>query len=368
MKRIGMDIREFTGKMTGIGNFLYTFLKTMGKKESSRYGFEFILFGNQHTIIPEDINYHFVMVREILPFYTDQISLLCAIEKYNLDLFFSPYPKIPVFSKVKKISSIFDLTYLILGQYKNKIKNKIYSYLLLNLYIRNSDKIITLSKNSKKDIINNFQVSSEKISVVSLCIGENYFQADNEGINSIKKKYNLTKKYILYIGNSNPHKNLNRLIECYNILPDNIREEYHLVLGGIGGYKPDNIKNIDKKYSPVLLRYIPNDDLPKLYSGAELFVFPSLYEGFGLPPLEAMACGCPVVSSNTSSMPEVLGDACAYFNPYDVKEMRYKIEEVLANQNLKNELKQRGLDRAKLFKPESTTEQLLNIFGEIINK
>lgn len=357
MEKIGIDVREFTMKPTGISGFLYNFLKTAQKMNLAKSNLEFILFGSQDTVIPKDLNYKFVNMREILTSYFDQIQLLKAIKEYKINVFFSPYPKIPIFAKTKKISSIFDLTYIIIESYKNKIKNKIYAKFLLDLYAKNADKIIALSENTKEDIADKLKVNKEKVVVVYPCVGENFRPAGEQKIDQIKEKYDICGKYILYVGNSRPHKNINRLIEAYDLVPENIKKEYSLVLAGVNKDELQ-IRNCGLR----ILSFVPDEDLPALYSGAELFLFPSLYEGFGLPPLEAMACGCSVISSNTSSMPEILGEACLYFNPDNSQEISLKMIELIQNHILKKEYIKKGLERVKMFSAEKTAEKLIEIF------
>jgi glycosyltransferase involved in cell wall biosynthesis len=159
------------------------------------------------------------------------------------------------------------------------------------------------------------------------------------------------------------------LIAAYNLLPENIRGEYSLVLGGRRpkGFRRDiEQSGLSDSQSIIYCGFIADEDLPALYSGAELFVFPSLYEGFGLPPLEAMACGCPVASSNTSSMPEVLGDAALFFNPNLTEEMSMAIRQMLEDEHLRNSFCQKGLGRARLFTSEKMAERMLAIFDSVI--
>ena len=186
----------------------------------------------------------------------------------------------------------------------------------------------------------------------------------------VKKKYGIDNKYILYVGNLKPHKNVKRLVDAYNLLPETIKQEYNLVLAGGQSKrltKGNNQLGLRDLQSTIFVGHILDEDLPTLYSSAELFAFPSLYEGFGLPPLEAMACGCPVVSSNTSSMPEVLGDAALFFNPYHVEEMSLALGQMLKDENLRKMYRQKGLDRAKFFSIEKMTTRMLDVF-EMVNE
>ncbi|MFN3966994.1 MAG: glycosyltransferase family 4 protein, partial [Endomicrobiia bacterium] len=288
-----------------------------------------------------------------------------AIEENKLDLFFSPYYKVPVFSDVSLINSLFDVIYLMVEPYKSKIKNKIYIKNFIKIALKKVKKTLTCSYSTKKDLIENLSLPEEKIEVVYLSVGEEFKPQDTQKILQVKNKYNIDRKYILYVGNFNPHKNVRNLIEAYKILPEKLKQEYILVLVGDNKSMVSQFIMSDKSDNYMVIENVLDDDLPAFYSGAEIFVFPSLYEGFGLPPLESMACGCPVVSSNTSSMPEVLRDACLYFNPYDVEDIKEKMKTVLENNSLRNELIQKGLERAKVYSSEKMVENILDIFKSI---
>ena len=228
---------------------------------------------------------------------------------------------------------------------------------------------MTISENSRDDIVRIFKVPAEKIRVVHLGVEEK-FRSPEMSTEQIRRKYALPQKFILYVGNLKPHKNVQCLIEAYEALPAQMKEEYRLVLGAPRSdkYFPDIEKIVrEKKLAHQILftGFIEEKDLPSLYHMSSLFVFPSLYEGFGLPPLEAMACGCPVVSSNTSSMPEVLGDAALFFNPYDIEEMSLAIRKMLEDEDLRKKYRQKGLARVKLFTPEKMTNKILDVLKRV---
>lgn len=354
--KIGIDIRELEkGKLTGIGRFLIEFLK----RAKNNKEFEFMLFGNQNTDFSNVVldGYKKTVVNEEFTFFWDQFKLKNVLTENNIDFFFSPYYKISLFSKVPSIMSLFDLTYLTTEPYKNQLKNKFYIKNFIKLTGKRARKVLTISHSSKNDLIQLLNLPKEKIEVVHLSVSENFYPRNFKEIEAVKKKYNIGKKYLLYTGNSNPHKNLNRLFNAYHLLPKNIKNEYSLVLAGVGNFAANLLPS-----AFYLLPFASDDDLPALYSGASLFVFPSLHEGFGLPPLEAMACGCPVISSNTSSMPEVLGDACLYFNPYNIKEISLKMAELLRNNELIKEYINKGIERVKMFSAEKMTQKLIEIF------
>jgi len=369
--KVGIDCRELRPYITGIGRILLEFLREARRKTKH---FDFILFGNQFTDFSSfpDVfeDYRKVILREKLTLWWDQIQLKNAIKKNNIDVFFSPYYKIPLLTKTKTILSIFDVTYLLVEPYRSSFGNKFYIKNFIQLASRKAKRIITSSHSTKSDLLENLHLPEEKIEVVYLGVNPK-FQAivEKNERDAVKKKYEIPKKYLLYVGNFLPHKNLKNLVAAYNLLPENIKDEYSLVLGG-GGPKISSRggeqSGLSDLQSIITSGNILDEDLPALYSGAELFVFPSLYEGFGLPPLEAMACGCPVISSNTSSMPEVLGDAALFFNPNHIGEMSLAIRKILEDEHLRNSFRQKGHERAKLFTSEKMAERMLAIFESVI--
>jgi len=367
--RIGIDGRELVkGKITGIGRFLLNFLcSDLSIKED----WQFVIFLNQDSKFDkEEPHFKKIVIPEKITFWWDQIKLRRWLAKENIDLFFSPYYKVPLLTRSKTVITLFDITYLMISPYKDKLSNRLYIRNFLKHSIRKADKIITSSDFSMTEISSKLNVPEEKVSIVPLCVGDSFKPVSDETVlKQTKEKYGIKNKYILYIGNFSPHKNLKGLIEAYNLLPEGIKKEYHLLLGG---GEPKELElaykhsDISKLLSITILGHTSDEDLPALYSGAELFIFPSLYEGFGLPPLEAMACGCAVASSNTSSMPEVLGDASLFFNPCDVHEISGAIEQMLEDENLRNEFRQKGLARAEHFSSKKMVTKLLDVFESVI--
>jgi glycosyltransferase involved in cell wall biosynthesis len=186
-------------------------------------------------------------------------------------------------------------------------------------------------------------------------------------IEGIKRKYGISKKYILFVGTIEPRKNLLRLLSAFEKLKNKFKEYQLVIVGQIGWMTEkffEKLKNLPEnvKRDIILTGYIPREDMVFLYNGCELFIYPSLYEGFGIPVLEAMSCGVPVITSNVSSLPEVGGDACVYVNPYDEEDILYKMEKVLSSEELKNEMSKKGLERAKLFSWEKTAEKTLKVY------
>lgn len=231
--------------------------------------------------------------------------------------------------------------------------------------------IITVSENSKKDILEYFPVPESRIAVTYEGINEKFFhKPDDAFIERSKQKHRIAKNYILFVGTLEPRKNIPALIRAYDAAKT-LHADFQLVLaGGLGWVYDEIFDAIDKssvKENILLTYYLEWEELHALYHGASLFVFPSFYEGFGLPPLEAMACGVPVITSNASSLPEVVGDAAFLVSPEKEDDIAGAMEKVLGDRQLAAQMAQKGLERAKMFSWEKTAGQTLKIYEKVFH-
>lgn len=358
---IGIDGREFVrGKITGISRFLLNFLEyaTVYKPH-----WQFYVFLNQNCELPlHKDNLVKITIPQKITLLWDQLLVLKAVNEFNVGLFYSPYYKFPILTKIPVVTTVFDIIYLLVEPYKHYFKNNFYIKNFIRLTSHKVKKIVTSSYTSKEELVRVLGINKNKIEVVYLSVDKKFTPQPEEKIIGVIKKYQIDSKYILYVGNSKPHKNLKRLIKAYKLLPQKIKDEYVLVLAGVDVNEVYEERSISNEKSIKIIDFVKDEDLPAIYSGASLFVFPSLCEGFGLPPLEAMACGCPVISSNTSSMPEILNDACLYFNPYDIQEMACQIQKVVRDEVLRKELRCKGIEHAKNFTVNNMVETLIRIF------
>lgn len=226
------------------------------------------------------------------------------------------------------------------------------------------DHIICISNNTKKDLIRHYHIDNNKISVIYHGININFFKKPRLRINGLKLPY------LLYVGRRDSYKNFNRFLEACSTSVK-IRNNYKIVAFGGGKFTENELLLIKKfKFSDGNVIQMNGDDetLASLYTFASCFIYPSLYEGFGLSPLEAMASGCPVVASNTSSIPEVVGDAGVLFNPNDFNSIRTSIESVLNNTLLREKLVRLGHNRVKLFSWEKCSEETLMLYNTLLNE
>jgi alpha-1,3-rhamnosyl/mannosyltransferase len=225
------------------------------------------------------------------------------------------------------------------------------------------DAIITISEFSKKEIIDLLGIPSEKIFMTPLGVRQDCTPL-------VKQMEKLPQEYILFLGNLEPRKNLATLLEAYRSLPKKLKDRHPLVIAGASGWETHELKKalhlFKMEESPILPGYIPQKFLPNLYRGASVFVYPSFYEGFGLPVIEAMACGIPVIASKTSSFPEIVDGAGILINPYDPNELKEAIMQALEDSQIRRELSEKGLKRAKLFSWKKCASETLTIYEKIL--
>jgi glycosyltransferase involved in cell wall biosynthesis len=190
-----------------------------------------------------------------------------------------------------------------------------------------------------------------------------------DALEAYSRELDLPEKFILFVGTREPRKNLGRLIQAYAELPDPVQSEFSLVIVGPPGWGETDLPAINRLGNRVvLLEYLDAQKLALTYNRASLLVYPSLYEGFGLPPLEAMACGCPVVVSRAASLPEVCADAALYVDPLDVQSIAEGMDRVLADEELRLSLRQKGRERAEVFTWENTARETLKVFAELLSE
>jgi len=379
--RIGIDVRRivFQQMIGGIAVYAYNLITHLSKIDKEN---EYILL---HSFIRprndrfirnlETTNFKNRVLRIKSQFLENwlwrKLSLPIELMIGKVDLFHQTYYYLPPQLSGKSISTIHDLG---VKQDPSLLPDKWVSRheQIISATLKRADFIITISQYTKSCIMEILKFPEEKIGVTYLGVDKEYYPINNRNIlDNIRKKYNLNKKYILFVGNLDARKNIVRLIEAFYQLKNNIKGEYNLV---IVGRKWGIYENIFKKVEElklekdvIFMSEITKEDLPPLYSGAEVFILPSLIEGFGIPLIEAMACGTPVITSKTTSMPEVVKDAGILVNPLSVEEIAQAIAQVLTNSSLRAELVKKGLQRAKFFSWDKTARQTLDIYKMVSN-
>ena len=284
----------------------------------------------------------------------------------DFDLLISPTTH-GSFISSNQVITIHDLISL---RYKNiSVHQRFYFKYFLPFLISKAKLIIAVSGTTKKDIVSYLKCPEEKVRVVYNGYDHTNYFAIGGNQHLIERAYGV-KKYLLAIGPTYPHKNFETLIQAYKELDDSVRIQYPLIIAG--GKKKyvntlkDLVKKLDLEINIRFIGYVPIELMPSLYREAHVFIFPSLYEGFGIPLLEAMACGCPVITSNTSSMPEVCGDAAIYFDPLDKNALKNAVMNLTRDKKLWNEMRERGIEQSKKFSWEQTAQNLKSVIENII--
>lgn len=285
------------------------------------------------------------------------------------DIFFTPSHYAPRLSPVPTAIAIMDLSYIHFPRLF--AKNDLYQLTQWTKYsAEHATKIFTISNASKNDILKIYKKKDEDVIVTHLGIKHELSKMNNElSKKELEEKFGISNKYILFVGTLQPRKNITRLIEAFSLLKENDTE---LVVVGKKGWLYEDILAAPQKFGVQervkFLDFVTDAQLPFLYKHAEVFVLPSLYEGFGLPVLEAMKLGCPVITSNVSSLPEAGGDAALYINPEDTADIAEKIEKVLTDKDLRERMIKKGYQHIKQFSWEKTARDTLEILEEVAKK
>lgn len=378
--RIGIDIRTLMdAQYSGVPEYTYNLVTEILKLDKKN---EYRLFYNSARDISDRMpKFEAPNVEVIKRRYPNKILNYLLFKVFNrpkvdkllgVDLFLMPHMNfIALSGAAKSILIIHDLSFLRYPQFFSARKNFWHKMINVPKLVKKFDKIATISENTKNDIVELCGVSPEKVRVIYSGIGKEFKKIENKKSDemlSIKKKHDLPDKFILFLGTIEPRKNIAGLILAYNELRSVNRglEDHQLIIAGGAGWKGDDIfktwKNSPYKDDIKFLGYIGREEKVCLYNLASLFVYPSFYEGFGFPPLEAMACGTPVIASFSSSLPEILGTAALLVDPYDCKDMAMAIERILKSDELRNNFIERGLDKAREFSWEKTAGEYLKTY------
>jgi glycosyltransferase involved in cell wall biosynthesis len=369
--KIGLDGRFWSAEAAGLARYSKELVNNLLKIDKEN---EYFLF-----LLPEHFAKFKSSYKNLKPIqvsskhYTikEQIKLPFEMNKVKLDFMHFLSFNHPVFWPGKFIITIHDLTLFFYPSKRGKTIVQMWAMKgVMKDAAERALKIIVPSESTKKDLVNNFNIEPEKVFVTYEGVPKEFKPLSNSKINQFKKTHKLEKPFLLYLGQHRPHKNLEKLIKAFEIAKKNSGLDFQLVIGGKPdpNYKTlnDKIQNSDYSKDIICPGFIKEKDIISWYNSATAFIFPSLYEGFGLPPLEAMACGTPVLSSNTSSMPEVLGNAAIYFNPSNVNEMSDKIIEIIKKPELQNEMAEKGLQQVKKFSFQKMAEETLKVYNSVL--
>ncbi|MBI2602895.1 MAG: glycosyltransferase family 4 protein [Deltaproteobacteria bacterium] len=295
--------------------------------------------------------------------FREQWNLPRLLKALNIDLFHAPSFVAPLFCPCKMIMTIHDLNHIVLPQYYTPLHQFYYST-VVNRSIKRSEFLLTVSEFSKNEIVSKLRVVPEKIQVTYNGVSELYKPIQNKDwLQYVRELYELPAKFLFCLANNKPHKNVQQLVRAYAYS----KIEIPLVLAGPAN--ADLIRLADyygKKHQLFFVRFIEEEHLPAVYSLCHLFIYPSSYEGFGLPPLEALACGAPVVVANSSSLPEVVQDNAMFMNPFDMREIAATLQFALGQIETGNRFKEKGILHARKFSWKTMAENTLKVYERCV--
>jgi len=388
---IGIDIRTLMdAQYSGVSEYTLNLIKEILKLDSFQHGpvqvkNSYRLFYNSFHDVSQRLpkfNYNNVELvgkkypNKILNYLLFKYLTYPKIDRLlGVDLFFMPHINfIALSSRCTSILTIHDLSFLRYPEFFSRRKNFWHRMINVRKLAKSFDQIIAVSENTKNDIIELCNINPERVKVIYSGIGEQNkaVSQNDKKLSDVKRKYNLPDKFILYLSTLEPRKNVEGIIRAFDRLKTKNKEltEVKLVIAGGRGWKLKNIFKAwqEAKYKDDIkfLGYVDASDKTYLYNLAILFVYPSFYEGFGFPPLEAMACGTPVITSFTSSLPEVVGKAAIMIDPYNIDDIAGAIEQVLTDRDLCNDLIKKGLERARQFSWQKSAKEYLEVFRGLV--
>ena len=362
MVKIAIDVRMINH--SGIGTYLRNLLPCLVNK------YEIVLLGSEVILSKFEWSQSVQIINCKSEIYSlkEQFELLRKIPE--CDFFICPHYNVPVLpvKARQKIVIIHDVYHLAFRSTLS-LMQKFYSTFLINFAVRNFDKVITVSRFSESEIIKYTGIDKGKITTLHLGFNPKIRSLNNREKELTKRKYNLPEKFIFFVGNIKPHKNLINLLQAYSILQGKKITHKLVITGSRDGFITSDReidtfleKNSTISENVLFTGYVDQKDLINIYELADVFVFPSLYEGFGIPPIEAMIAGTPVVTSREASLPEVCGDAALYCDAFQPEDIADKIEVILNNEELRNELILKGKENLLRF----TEEKFVNGWENIL--
>ncbi|MBI5238271.1 MAG: glycosyltransferase family 4 protein [Deltaproteobacteria bacterium] len=363
--KVAIDARMIS--YTGIGRYIKCLIEGLVNIDTvNRYAV--LLNGPDRGRLENKGNIEISSPKRPIPVYSagEHTYLPFEIKGLAADIVHYPSFNMPLISPYPAVVTIHDLIYYIYRSSCPGMLAHIYARLIFNITARGARRVITVSGHSKRDIVNLLGIRPDKVTVIHNGVSGSFRPCRDAGVRDrVMKRYGIDAGYILYVGNHAGHKNIGALVRAFSMLSSRLRS-YKLVVAGKVDKRRQRLYSLPEelgiKDRAAFIGAVDEDDLPCLYSWASLFVFPSLYEGFGLPLLEAMACGCPVVASDAASIPEVVGDAAMVVDAKDPCMLSVRMEEALSSKSLQEELRGRGLERAALFTWEAAAKKTLDVY------
>jgi glycosyltransferase involved in cell wall biosynthesis len=369
--RIAIDVTSMPREKVGAGYYMQNLVKGLAEIPSANRYLVFAprddvaSFGVANTGFSFD---SFGIDSRIGRLLWEQTVLPIRLRQHRADLLHSTHYTIPILGGARRIVTFHDMTFFLYPEMHTSYK-RFFFRMMISISSRRANAIIADSESTRQDILRLLKLDPAKVYAVPLGVSPQFRPIhDRAEIESIRRKYHLPEQLILHVGVLEPRKNMSRLVQTFKQIVSR-GFPHHLVFVGRKGWMYgelfQTIRELGIADRVIFTGYVPGEELPLLFNAADLSVYPSLYEGFGLPVLEAMACGVPVVTSNISSMPEIAGDAGILVNPRDVNELADAMCRVLTDRALHDELAHKGRARSKLFTWERTARETLAVYERV---
>ena len=368
---IAINTLSLNRTKVGMGNYICNLVNNLAKIDKKNNYYIFVSERNKGFFNIDQDNFKIInlgksVTRGLNRFLWEQFSLPKYLKKNRIDVLHSPGFVIPFLSRAKNIVTIADMTFMTHPQVHTLFK-RAYFGLFMPCSIRKADTVLAISESTKKDILDLVKVDPDKIQVTHLAHGGEFRLIDKKKAKGFATtKYKINPPFIIFVGMIEPRKNLARVFTAFSEMKKD-GMMHKLVIVGKKGWKYKEIFEIARKLDLdkdiVFTGYVPDKDLAILYNAAEMLVYPCLYEGFGIPVLEAMACGCPVITSNVSSMPEVAGDAALLVDPESTENIKSAMSRLIKDRKLNQDMVKRGLKRSDEFSWEGCARETLKAYG-----
>jgi glycosyltransferase involved in cell wall biosynthesis len=371
--RIGIDATSLPYQPVGAGNYIINLIRSLSRLSDD---IQYVIFthksGYELINLPELACIEWWILTDKKPalrLIWEQTVFPLLVKRARLDLLHSPHYTRPAWLPCSSVVTFHDLSFLLYPRLHTVVKRLFFS-VAIYLSARVADAIITVSENTRQDALRILKVPLEQVFTVRLGVSEDFKRiVDRGSLRQVQEKYKLPDKYILYVGTIEPRKNISLLLRAFRLIRQK-RYSHHLVIVGKLGWMYQEIlhliEGIGLKDYVRFTGYVDSEDLPALYNLAEVLVYPSVYEGFGLPPLEAMACGTPVITSAVSSMPEYISDAGLLIQPNEEALVK-ALEEVLNKPDLRTHLSSKGIEIAANYSWKSTAENTVKVYRHVLN-
>jgi len=371
MARIAIDARKW--RDYGIGTYVRNLVRHLARLDRET---TYFLFCDQADVLTlRDLAANFVPVVDESGGYSlrEHLTIPFKLKRLGVELLHEPHYVLPLLTPTRSVVTIHDCIHLLFPQYLPSRMALSYAQFMMGQAIRKSATVFTVSEASRQDILRFYpEANEERVQVVPNAIDPNLIEnPGEEEIERVRERYQIRGRFVLYAGNIKPHKNLDRLIAAFGLLKQRSGlEDVKLLIIGDEIHKYGSLRRAVEsagvRQDVRFFGFVPDSTLAALYRLASVFAFPSLYEGFGLPPLEAMACGAPVVTSKISSLPEVVGDAAVLVDPYSIEAIADGLARVLEDDLLRRELIARGLVRAASFSWERSVKEIHETYLKVL--